>query len=128
MITIEQALKQVPYFKAEYFRWKHDLYFMSTKKRTEEEFLKYINRSSFVPFKRWERTEQYKQLVCILLQAKTGNDLLEMYNSVASKARSGDPKAIETYLKLQKYVNETLKDLEKANKQSKQDEDDELEI
>ena len=127
MITIEQALNKLPYTKAEYFKWKFGIGFVDRGDVTEEQFLKRVRRSNIKVFERWERTEEYKNLVAIYLNSKTANDLLEVYDVVSKKAKKGDSRCIEQLLKLQKEIRETAKladmSFNNSSKKSKKEDD-----
>lgn len=129
-MNIDQALKQVTWQKAEYFKWKHDIKYDQTKnKKTEEEFLKIVNKRTMNSFIAWERTEQYKNLVYLLMQSKVHNDLLESYQQVSDKAVTGDEKSIKLLLDMSKVIKDyakfASKEFEKADEEI---EDDDLEI
>jgi len=125
-MTLEEALKKVQYKKRAYFRWKFGLKFQHYDKtiNTEEEFLEHVKLKSMLPFQRWECTPEYKTLVAIYLQGKYGNDLLDIYNAVAEKAKKGDSKAVDTLLKLQKEI----KQIAKTNNTEEIDAGDDLEL
>lgn len=110
MITIEKALDKIPFYKAEYFKWKFNINFTADRSTiTEEEFLKRVNRTNIKVFERWERTEEYRALVDIYLHSRSANDLLDVYEVVIAKAKEGDTKSIEQMLKLQKEIKDNAK-------------------
>ncbi|MDD4594971.1 MAG: hypothetical protein PHY33_07650 [Methanobacteriaceae archaeon] len=110
MITIEKALDKIPFYKAEYFKWKFNINFTTDRSTiTEEEFLKRVNRTNIKVFERWERTEEYRALVDIYLHSRSANDLLDVYEVVIAKAKEGDTKSIEQMLKLQKEIKDNAK-------------------
>ena len=125
-MTLEEALKKVQYKKRAYFRFKFGLRYFESNKTidTEEEFLKHIKRKSIQPFIRWENSEQYIKLVAIYLQGRTANDLLEIYNSITEKAKKGDSKAVDSFLKLQNQI----KQIAKGSISNDVDEGDDLEL
>ncbi|GAB7388424.1 hypothetical protein BSNK01_22610 [Bacillaceae bacterium] len=131
-MNIYQAIKDLPWRKRIYFIWKHGLERDAKAKKliTEEDFLNYTGSRSLNQYRVWEQSEQYKNLVAILLQSRVGNDLWEVYQAVSEKAKKGDSKAIDTLLRLQKEINEHYKEAVKDFKSVKieEDEDDELEI
>ena len=125
MITIEKALDKIPFYKAEYFKWKFNINFTADRSTiTEEEFLKRVNRTNIKVFERWERTEEYRALVDIYLHSRSANDLLEVYEVVIAKAKDGDSKSIEQMLKLQKEIKDNAeyadKNINKIIQNSKQ--------
>lgn len=125
MITIEKALDKIPFYKAEYFKWKFNINFTADRSTiTEEEFLKRVNRTNIKVFERWERTEEYRALVDIYLHSRSANDLLEVYEVVIAKAKEGDTKSIEQMLKLQKEIKDNAeyadKNINKIIQNSKQ--------
>ena len=126
-MTLEEALKKIPYMKRAYFRYKFGLRYFDYSKtiNTEEEFLQLIGKKSILPYYRWENTDEYRTLVAIYLQGKYGNDLLDIYNSVSEKAKKGDSKSVQTLMMLQKEIKQMAKNkISKAN----EDEDDGLEL
>ena len=126
-MTLEEALKKIPYMKRAYFRYKFGLRFFDYSKeiKSEEEFLQLIGKKSILPYYRWENTDEYRTLVAIYLQGKYGNDLLDIYNSVSEKAKKGDSKSVQTLMMLQKEIKQMAKNkISKAN----EDEDDGLEL
>lgn len=127
-MTLEEALKKIPYMKRAYFRYKFGLRFFDYSKeiKSEEEFLQLIGKKSILPYYRWENTDEYRTLVAIYLQGKYGNDLLDIYNSVSERAKKGDTKSIDTLLKLQKEIKVIAKN--KISKTKDEDEDDGLEL
>ena len=111
MLTIEQALSKLPYWKSEYFRWKFNIsYWVNSEDVSEKDLLKKVNRKSMNGYKRWERTQEYKALVDIYLATKSANDILEVYDIVSKKAKKGDSKSIEQLLKLHKEIQGNAKD------------------
>lgn len=129
MITIEQALSKLPYYKSEYFRWKFNISFKTDRSVvTEEQLLKRIGRTTMDIFKRWERTEEYKKLVDIYLNGKSANDLLEVYEIVSKNAKEGDSKSIDQLLKLQKEIQQNAKLANKNLTEKKKKKSKEAEI
>lgn len=116
--TIDEELRKMKcYSKKAYFKWKFNIWYdnLDKKKMTPDEFLKYVDRKSFVPFERWERTPEYERLVNIYLNSKSANDLLEVYEKVSEKAKEGDDKAINQLLKLQKEIKANIKSSKAKN-------------
>lgn len=133
-MNIYEALKQVPYLNSEYFKWKHNIRFDRTlPQKSEEEFLKYINRKTLNGYIKWERTNEYKQLLTIYLDSLIANDLDEIYKVVREKALTGDPQSVKLFLQIQKDISSAAKTSGKAfntnkNIDNDSDEVDELEI
>ena len=114
MLAIEQALRKLPEYKSEYFKWKFNLGFrFDYSQLNEKEFLKRVKRTNINAFKRWERTIEYKALVEIYLASKSANDLLEVYNIVSKKAKQGDSNSIGQLLRLHKEIQKNAKDASK---------------
>lgn len=130
-MTIHDFIKTLPYKKAQYVRYYFNLWFDNEKQITEEEFLKTVQLATMNTFNRYRKSEQWKHIVILVLESKTYNDLLAMYNAVSVKARQGDSKSIDTLLKLQRqidlYKESSLKSLKKL-KDSEEDVEDELEL
>lgn len=129
-MNLNDALKQVRnYRNAEYFKWKHDVrYDQRLEKKTEEEFLKYVQRRTMNSFISWERTAEYKMLLTLLLESKLADDLEEIYNIVTKSAKKGDDKAVRLFMSLQKEISSNAKVAQEAFKVSEvveEDEDDE---
>src|SRR5690625_3477759 len=126
-MNLNDALKQVRnYRNAEYFKWKHDVrYDQRLEKKTEEEFLKYVQRRTMNSFISWERTAEYKMLLTLLLESKLADDLEEIYNIVTKSAKKGDDKAVRLFMSLQKEISSNAKVAKEAFKVSEVVEEDE---
>jgi len=124
-MNIYAALKQVKdWRKAEYFKWKFDIrYDRRLFKKTEEQFLHFVGRGTINPYIEWEKSDEYLELVNIYLHSKTANDLVEIYEAVAEKAKTGDKGSIEMFLKLSKDISSTTK---QAKKNMKVEEDEDI--
>lgn len=110
-MELNEALKQIKFEYALYFKWKFpDLRFdQSEPIKTEEEFLKSVQRKSMNSFKRWERTQEYKALVTLYLNTKVIKDYEEIYQIVSSQAKQGDEKSIKLFIALQKELQSQSK-------------------
>ncbi|MBT2277238.1 hypothetical protein J7E51_04445 [Priestia megaterium] len=107
-MNIYDALKEIESKKAEYFKWKHDLRFnRTTPKKTEEEFLKVVDRKTMNGFIKWEKSQEYKALLLLMLGTQTANDLHEVYQAVLEKAKQGED--VNNFIKLHKEINESAK-------------------
>lgn len=129
-MNIYDALKQTDYRFREYFKYLHpDLRFDQTKPlKTEEEFLKSVNRKSMAPFHRWEKSAEYKNLLILYLDYKVNDDYEQIYNIVTEKAKQGDEKAIRLFLTLQKDIQSMAKSIKKSFVVEKQNEEDDDEL
>lgn len=81
-------------------------------KLSREEFInKYLggNELRFKRLEQWERTEQYNQLMNVLLNEQIQADIYSVYDVVREKALQGDDKAIKTLLLLQKEFKKNNK-------------------
>ncbi|PDO11512.1 MAG: hypothetical protein BLM47_01960 [Candidatus Reconcilbacillus cellulovorans] len=119
-------LDTLPKRKKVYLFWKLKIDPILAQK-SEEEFLKYIQRKSFDAYRAWERTEEYKHAVVAALNMKLSQDLVSMYQLLESKVKEGDLKAIDAYLKLSKEVASQFSDAKKffeKNKKHKQEEEE----
>lgn len=122
---IYQALKQIDPLKAEYFKWKHDLYYHQDKeKKTPEQFLKTVNRKTFDSFVAWERTEEYKALLMLYLNTKVADDFQDIYEIVSEKSKEGDSQAIKVFLQLQKEIRNNAKIASNLFEQVEDDEEE----
>ncbi|KZB89799.1 hypothetical protein A2U94_19645 [Bacillus sp. VT 712] len=107
-MNIYDALKQVDGKKAEYFKWKHDLRFKrNLPKKTQEEFLRFIDRKTLDGFIKWEKSEEYKALLLLMLGTQTAHDLHEVYQAVLEKAKQGED--VNNFIKLHKEINTSSK-------------------
>lgn len=129
-MDIYDALKQTDYRFREYFKYLHpDLRFDQTKPlKTEEEFLRSVNRKSMAPFHRWEKSAEYKNLLILYLDYKVNDDYEQIYNIVTEKAKQGDEKAIKLFLTLQKDIQSMAKSIKKSFVVEKQSEEDDHEL
>jgi hypothetical protein len=128
-MNIYEALEQIPYKKREYFKWKHDIRYNQTlPKKSEAEFLKMIGLKSLNSFKQWERSQEYKSLLMLLLESKIANDFDEIYKTVSEKSKQGDEKAIRLFLSMQKDIQQNAKMAAKIfdKVEDKTEEDDDL--
>lgn len=129
-MNIHEALKQLPWKKAEYFKWKHDIrYDQRLPKKSEEDFLRLVALKTINSFIQWERTSQYKSLLALYLDSCVANDLDEIYKKVTENAKTGDPQSVKLFLQLQKDINSYVKAAKKSFSVSEDEiEDDDLEI
>ena len=135
---LNQALKQywkntTTYPKYAYFMWRNGL---SNSNRnfadfTEQDIIEKYCKGSLKKYgnlKQWENTEEYAELMNLLLLERSNKDFVEIYNVVSEKAKQGDDKAIKTFLVLQNELKKSVK-TKKLNKQEQQEEieeDDDL--
>lgn len=110
-MNLNEAILKLPFKKQEYFKWKHDIRFdQSAPRKTEEEFLKkVVQLKSLNTFHRWERTQEYKNLLLLLLESRVANDLDDIYRIVTDKAKEGDEKSIRLFLSMQKDIQSNAK-------------------
>ncbi|OXS67240.1 hypothetical protein [Priestia filamentosa] len=129
-MNIYEALKQVEEKKAQYFQWKHDIrYDRTIPKKTEEEFLKQVDRKTLNPFIKWEKSGEYKSLILLLLGSQVSQDLQDVYNAVLDKAKNGDN--INDFMKLYKEINSNAELAAKSFnviEEDEEEEDDGLEV
>lgn len=129
-MNIHEALKQINPQFAEYMRFKFpDLrYYQDREIKTEEEFLKTVNRKSMNPFLKFEKTGTYKNLLMLYLDSKVADDFEDIYHIVSEKAKDGDEKAIKIFLQLQKEIRNNAKLagklFEQASDEEEENEDD----
>ncbi|GAA0366897.1 hypothetical protein [Bacillus horti] len=134
-MNIYDALKNVrDWKKREYFKWKHDIrYDQRLEKKTEEQFLKSVDKKTMNPYLAWERSPEYKGLLAIYLDSRMANDLEEIYSVVSTKAKEGDSNSVKLFLSLHKEIQQHAKNADKAFKDisdndETEDEDDGLEL
>ena len=129
---LNQALKQYwkntsTYPKYAYFMWRNKL---ANSNRnfadfTEQDIIEKYCKGSLIKYgnlKQWENTEEYAELMNLLLLERSNKDFVEIYNAVSEKAKQGDDKAIKTFLTLQNEIRKSVK-----NKKSKKAEKEEIE-
>lgn len=135
---LNQALKQywkntTTYPKYAYFMWRNGL---SNSNRdfselTEQDIIEKYCKGSMKKYgnlKQWENTEEYAELMNLLLLERSNKDFVEIYNVISEKAKQGDDKAVKTFLSLQNELKKSVKN-KKSNKQEQQEEieeDDDL--
>lgn len=129
-MNIHEALKNTEWRFAEYFKYKFpDLrYDQSKPLKSEEDFLRAVDRKSMNPFHKWERSQEYKNLLTLYLDTKIANDMQKVYEVVSSKAIEGDEKAVRLFLTLQKDIQSNAKlaakTFEKVEDEEVQEDDD----
>ncbi|MGE7219639.1 hypothetical protein ACQKJC_24695 [Priestia koreensis] len=124
-MNIYEALKPIDWKKAEYFKWKHDIRFkQNAPKKSEEDFLNYVNRKSLNGFIKWEKTDEYKALLLLYLSDRTTSDLHEVYEKALEKAKEGE--GINDFMKLMKEIKLAATQISPLMKQDEPEEDDEL--
>ncbi|SDC80780.1 hypothetical protein SAMN05421663_104168 [Terribacillus halophilus] len=128
-MTIYDALKTINWQKAEYFKFKFpDLRFDQSKPlKSEDDFMKTVNRKSMNAFTKWEKTSEYKYLIQLYLDTKIADDYEEIYKIVAEKAKGGEEKSIRLFLTLQKDIQQNSKMAAKSLEQSEDDNETEEE-
>ncbi|MFY0802152.1 hypothetical protein [Peribacillus frigoritolerans] len=110
-MSIFEALKTIDPKKAEYFKFKFpDLrYDQSKPLKTEDDFLRLVERKTINPFLKWEKSPEYKNLIQLYLDTKIADDYKEIYKVVAENAKKGDEKAIRLFLTLQVDIQKNSK-------------------
>ena len=129
---LNQALKQYwkntsTYPKYVYFMWRNKL---ANSNRdfaefTEQDIIDKYCKGSLIKYgnlKQWENTEEYAELMNLLLLEKSNKDFVDIYNVISEKAKQGDDKAVKTFLTLQNELKKSVK-----NKKSKKAEQEEIE-
>lgn len=129
-MNIHEALKSVSWDRAEYFKWKFPQvrFDQSKPQKSEEEFLKVVGKKTMNPYIRWEKSEEYKALVSLMLQSRSADDLQEIYEVVVANAKTGDDKAVKLFMALQKEIDSYAKMATQSlnTKEEKEEEDDDL--
>ncbi|MCT2196189.1 hypothetical protein M3G15_13685 [Paenibacillus sp. p3-SID1389] len=124
-MNIYEALKGVPNKKRLYFLWKFNLNWDQTKRpKSEPEFLKMVGNKTLNGFLSWEKTEEYRNLVAILLNTRFDSDLEEIYDSLSHKAKEGDEKSIKLLLQIGKEIKGYAKEAVRQLNPEDDDEDD----
>ncbi|OAA90144.1 hypothetical protein [Clostridium coskatii] len=85
-----------------YFCWKNkiDNFKMKYSEMTKEDFMKKFKFSSksMAIFKQWEGSQEYQKIYRALLEIKSDEDLINIYNVVRDKALTGEDKAVKTFI------------------------------
>jgi len=110
-MTLKEALSKLTYENKEYFKYKFPdvRYNKKIPPKTEEEFLKLVNRKTMNGFLEWEKSPEFAVLVALYLQSKVINDIHEIYLVVREKALTGDDKSVKLLLSLNKEINNMVK-------------------
>lgn len=110
-MNINEALKSIQWDRAEYFKYKfpHIRFDQSRPLKSEEEFLTTVGKKTMNPYTRWEKSEEYKALIAMMLESRIADDLQEIYEVVVENAKTGDDKAVKLFLALQKEINSIAK-------------------
>jgi len=133
---LNQALKQywkntTTYPKYAYFMWRNGLANANRdfSEFTEQDIIEKYCKGSMKKYgnlKQWENTEEYAELMNLLLLERSNKDFVEIYNAVSEKAKEGDDKAVKTFLTLQNEIKKSAK-AKKSNKAEKEEiEEDDL--
>ncbi len=129
-MNIHEALKSVNWDRAEYFKYKFPQvrFDQNLPQKSEEEFLKIVGKKTMNPYIRWEKTEEYKALVALMLQSRSADDLQMIYDIVVENAKTGDDKSVKLFMALQKEIDGYAKMASKSInvKESKEEDDDDL--
>ncbi|MGV3266198.1 hypothetical protein [Cytobacillus pseudoceanisediminis] len=109
-MNIYEALKQTENKKRAYFEWKHEIRFIQgVPQKSEEDFLRSVGLKTLNGFIRWEKSQEYKNLVLLLLDSKVANDYDVIYKNIVDKAKDGDEKFIRLFLSIQKDIQQNAK-------------------
>lgn len=131
-MTLDEQLARTPLKYRRYFRWKYKLPVRGRvyNDRPLEEIMRIDGVKNKETYYSWEKTEQYKHLIDLLILSHIGNDLYDMYNVMLNKAKKGDSKAVDTVIKLQKSIAQNIKEnsQQNANNTVVEDEEDDLEL
>ena len=129
---LNQALKQywkntTSYPKYAFFMWRNGLSNANRdfSKFTEQDIIDKYCKGSLIKYgnlKQWENTEEYAELMNLLLLERSNKDFVEIYNVVSEEAKKGNDRAIKTFLTLQNEIKKSVK-----NKKSKKAEQEEVE-
>lgn len=124
-MELKEALKELPYKKQFYFKWKNDYGMRNSK--TDEEALKQLAVKDFYVFEQWESSSEYQYLMNLLIQSRIGQDMQVIYESTSEKAKQGDEKSIKILFEMQKQIasiNKEIKSMKPSKKKSESVYDD----
>lgn len=112
--------------KRKYFYWKHGLNTPRTdyKNMSEQQFIDWAcggNKQYYNALKKWEESEQYKQLEYIYRTEQFDNDLLEVYQAIKEEAKKGNSSAVKAFLELQKTIKDKIKQFDKEQTEEQDD-------
>ena len=95
---------------------------------TEQDIIDKYCKGSMIKYgnlKQWENTEEYAELMNLLLLEKSNKDFVDIYNVVSEKAKQGDDKAIKTFLLLKDELKKSVKTkTKKVNKEEEEEQED----
>lgn len=112
---IYERLKELSWKKQIYFKWRHDLeYFKEHDKKTEEELMEALKVKTLNNYIKWETTDEYLELVNLVLATRFAQDLEKAYTATADKAQEGDERAIKLMMDLQKHITAVNQENNKA--------------
>lgn len=62
---------------------------------------------------RWEKSDEYKNIVTCILDYWATQDFIEIYKQVSEEAKKGDEKSIKLFMQLSKELKQQRKQAEK---------------
>ncbi|MTT32708.1 hypothetical protein GMB86_11890 [Terrilactibacillus sp. BCM23-1] len=104
-INIYEALKNIPQKHQIWFKY---LFPDLTFNGGQFDFEKVKNQTGIkteFPIRRWQSSDEYKNLVALYLSSKSANDLIKVYKIVQEKAITGDDKAVKLFLSVSKEID-----------------------
>lgn len=110
-MNIHEALKSIDSKKAEYFKYLYpDLRYDQSKPiKNENDFLRLVERRTINSFLKWQKSQEYKNLLMLYLDTKVADDFEEIYKIVVDKAKQGDDKSVRLFVQLQKDIQQNAK-------------------
>lgn len=126
-MDIYARLRAISWKKSSFFKWKNDMEHDKTiPKKTEEEMLSVLQSKSFNEMEKWMLTNEYLELVNLMLATRFAEDLEQSYVAVSAKAREGDSVSVKLLIEMQRAITAT----NKSNAPKKKDTNayDELEL
>lgn len=107
-------MKTLPEPRQLYLKYKFNLYLDPDKTISEADFLRQVPQKTMNGYYRWEKSEEYKNIVTCILDYWATQDFIEIYKQVSEEAKKGDEKSIKLFMQLSKELKQQRKQAEKA--------------
>ena len=112
-MNLYELMKTLPEPRQLYLKYKFNLYLDPNKTITEADFLRQVPQKTMNGYYRWEKSEEYKNIVTCILDYWATQDFIEIYKQVSEEAKKGDEKSIKLFMQLSKELKQQRKQAEK---------------
>lgn len=111
-VDIYDVLRSLTSRRKLYVKWRFNLWrALDIVPANEAELIERMKVKSLQPYRDWERSEEFKHILSLVLQANQAKDLEQIYNKVKERVNNEpNAKDVELMLKLQKEINELTKE------------------